>query len=415
MSDSDLDKEFWGVDQEELEAVRSCSQVRQSCGTAQGKVPHKQPSKSSARGQLCEAQPLAPIDLAGWTKEENCDGREFDEDFDLVQPQPSTLAARANVQERAEKRARAQAQAQRGNVIRQYISDFIADGRERLDISTIPGVDGSLNDLDCNAVHKLCKVYFGSHGLQLYESSLEGQGRGFTLLVPPSSSRAAAAAAAAASAASKSVSSRDGGGDDGRGSSSSSHSSSSSNSSASTSTSTSTGNSGRRSCEAAVALEFATPKVMRYRNEHEIGFFKDIGGSPSSSVDDFATSVDLPNLTKVKSVTAVVILTCWLSPQWIERECSHLLAQSVDAVLVHGAGKPSSMVSEWFKEKAGKKVAVRPTDRHNKMAKPGTKGPMHHAKGFIIFSPTAVRVIITSANLSHGDTHGMANGWWFQE
>jgi hypothetical protein len=397
-TDADFDNEFWTLGPEPVdpEPLKPGKRARQEQGKQQGnRKEGKHKEEPSSKTGKPESQPRAsspenlPLDLSDW----QCSTADLEEGFLTadrdVTPRkvgpdehkgPSKHKMLAQEQVRGQ-----QVQAQRNNTIREFVWQFLNTGQERLEFSDVPGVDGKLNDADCHAVRTLCDTYFGSHGLQLYDSGVPGQGeaRKLALLVPPSRARLAAA------------------------------------SSSSSTGSSSTGSS--RSKDMLAARQLVAGDVRKYREQHEVGFFKNATSSTTYMQDDRATSVALGSLANLSRASAAVILTCWLSQSWLEEECMSLLGPGVDAVLVHGAaGTPSFAVSEWFSRLGGCKVAVRPTDRFNKGAKPDAKGSMHHSKGFIVFfrdtlGAECVRVIITSANLSQSDTEYLANGWWFQD
>jgi hypothetical protein len=112
-------------------------------------------------------------------------------------------------------------------------------------------------------------------------------------------------------------------------------------------------------------------------------------------------------------LSAVVVMTWCISPDFFASHFAHLLLQSVDTVLVHSQ---DAAVGTFLGRYPGDKVALDPTAHLNEKKEAGQKGPMHHAKGFILFCRDKVRVIVSTANLSSGDCFGpLSNAWWYQD
>ncbi len=125
---------------------------------------------------------------------------------------------------------------------------------------------------------------------------------------------------------------------------------------------------------------------------------------------------DLAGLTKVDGLSAVVVMTWCFSPEFCKRYFKHLLDQSVDTVLVHSQYGADEAVGTLWGQSPGNMVALDPTAHLNVGKEAGQKGTMHHAKGFILFCPASVRVIVSTANLSSGDCFGpLSNAWWYQD
>ncbi len=135
--------------------------------------------------------------------------------------------------------------------------------------------------------------------------------------------------------------------------------------------------------------------------------------APAPAAQQQPETKDLVGLTKVTGITSAVVLTWRINAHFFQERFEHLLNDNVDCLLVHS--EVAALLLDLLRVNV-RLVALDPTHRDG-AEHMSVKKPMHHSKGFILFSDACVRVIVSTANLSRNDCGGdmLSNAWWYED